>query len=232
MAAPRYQQCWVWIPHRQDPVLNAHATSSVGPVNVHPGSGSSTQCQILHGCSPSLGDEGELTPKPFVHMNSAPSAEHQAVPGAPPGLILPKCSGMKGAGDEGRLDAAAVAGELPPMHGLAEEHPEGAEALTEEQPFDIRSVHRRCVSEKHAKGGSKGDQPGARLQKPGSHIGTVDGITWQEFRRCFGDNADQLWGLFSNVVERSNDFLERRQEFHDLLERKKQERHEKATWTI
>ena len=221
MAAPRYQQCWVWIPHRQDPVLNAHATSSVGPVNVHPGSGSSTQCQILYGYSPSLGDEGELTPKPLVHMNSAPSAEHQAVPGAPPGLILP-----------GRFDAAAVAGELPPMHGLAEEHPEGAEALTEEQPFDIRSVHRRCVSEKHAKGGSKGDQPGARLHELGSHPGTVDGITWQEFRRCFGDNADQLWGLFSNVVERSNDFLERRQEFHDLLERKKQERHKKATWTI
>ena len=221
MAAPRYQQCWVWIPHRQDPVLNAHATSSVGPVNVHPGSGSSTQCQILHGCSPSLGDEGELTPKPFVHMNSAPSAEHQAVPGAPPGLILP-----------GRFDAAAVAGELPPMHGLAEEHPEGAEALTEEQPFDIRSVHRRCVSEKHAKGGSKGDQPGARLHELGSHPGTVDGITWQEFRRCFGDNADQLWGLFSNVVERSNDLLERRQEFHNLLERNKQERHVKATWTI
>ena len=211
----------MWIPHRQDPVLNAHATSSVGPVNVHPGSGSSTQCQILYGYSPSLGDEGELTPKPLVHMNSAPSAEHQAVPGAPPGLILP-----------GRFDAAAVAGELPPMHGLAEEHPEGAEALTEEQPFDIRSVHRRCVSEKHAKGGSKGDQPGARLQKPGSHIGTVDGITWQEFRRCFGDNAVQLWGSFSNVVERSNDLLERRQEFHDLLERNKQERHVKATWTI
>ena len=204
----------MWIPRRQDPVLNAHATSSVGPVNVHPGSGSSTQCQILYGYSPSLGDEGELTPKPLVHMNSAPSAEHQAVPGAPPGLILP-----------GRFDAAAVAGELPPMHGLAEEHPEGAEALTEEQPFDIRSVHRRCVSEKHAKGGSKGDQPGARLQKPGSHIGTVDGITWQEFKRCFGDKAVELWGSFSNVVER-------RQEFHDLLERKKQERHEKATWTI
>ena len=223
MAAPRRRVNlkWVWIPNRQDPVLNAHATSSVGPVNVHPGSGSSTQCQILYGYSPSLGDEGELPPRALVHMNSAPSAEHQAVPGAPPGLILP-----------GRFDAAAVAGELPPMHGLAEEHPEGAEALTEEQPFDIRSVHRRCVSEKHAKGGSKGDQPGARLQKPGSHIGTVDGITWQEFRRCFGDNADQLWGLFSNVVERSNDFLERRQEFHDLLERKKQERHKKATWTI
>ena len=167
------------------------------------------------------GGEGELTPKPLVHMNSAPSAEHQAVPGAPPGLILP-----------GRFDAAAVAGELPPMHGLAEEHSEGAEALTEEQPFDIRSVHRRCVSEKHAKGGSKGDQPGARLQKPESHTGTVDGITWQEFRRCFGDNADQLWGSFSNVVEQSNDLLERRQEFHDLLERKKQERHKKATWTI
>ena len=91
---------------------------------------------------------------------------------------------MEGAGDEGRLDAAAVAGELP-----------------------------------------QGDQPGARLQKPGSHIGTVDGITWQDFRRCFGDNADQLWGSFSNVVER-------RQEFHDLLERNKQERHVKATWTI
>ena len=221
MAAPRYRQCWVWIPHRQDPVLNAHDTSSVGPVNVHPGSGSSTQCQILYGYSPSLGDEGELTPKPLVHMNSAPSAEHQAVPGAPPGLILP-----------GRFDAAAVAGELPPMHGLAEEHSEGAEALTEEQPFDIRSVHRRCVSEKHAKGGSKGDQPGARLHKPGSHPGTVDGITWQDFKRCFGDNAAQLWGLFSNVVERSNDLLERRQEFHDLLERNKQERHVKATWTI
>ena len=223
MAAPRrpVNLKWVWIPNRQDPVLNAHATSSVGPVNVHPGSGSSTQCQILYGYSPSLGDEGELTPKPLVHMNSAPSAEHQAVPGAPPGLILP-----------GRFDAAAVAGELPPMHGLAEEHPEGAEALTEEQPFDIRSVHRRCVSEKHAKGGSKGDQPGARLQKPESHTGTVDGITWQEFRRCFGDNAVQLWGSFSNVVERSNDLLERRQEFHNLLERNKQERHVKATWTI
>ena len=167
------------------------------------------------------GGEGELTPKPLVHMNSAPSAEHQAVPGAPPGLILP-----------GRFDAAAVAGELPPMHGLAEEHSEGAEALTEEQPFDIRSVHRRCVSEKHAKGGSKGDQPGARLQKPESHTGTVDGITWQEFRRCFGDNADQLWGSFSNVVEQSNDLLERRQEFHNLLERNKQKCHVKPTWTI
>ena len=218
MAAPRrpVNLKWVWIPNRQDPVLNAHATSSVGPVNVHPGSGSSTPCQILYGCSPSLGDEGELTPRALVHMNSAPSAEHQAVPGAPPGLILPKCSGMEGAGDEGRLDAAAVAGELPPMHGLAEEHPEGA---------DLRSVHRRCVSEKHAKGGSKGDQPGARLQKPGSHIGTVDGITWQEFKRCFGDKAVELWGSFSNVVER-------RQEFHDLLERNKQECHVKATWTI
>ena len=191
---------WVWIPANQD------------SVNVNPGSGSSAPCHILHGRSPSLGDEGEL-------------AEHQAVPGAPPGLILPKCSGMEGAGDEGRLDAAAVAGELPPMHGLAEEHPEGAEALTEEQPFDIRSVHRRCVSEKHAKGGSKGDQPGARLQKPGSHIGTVDGITWQEFKRCFGDKAVELWGSFSNVVER-------RQEFHDLLERNKQEFHVKPTWTI
>ena len=209
---------WVWIPNHQDPVSDTQAASSVGPVNVHPGSGSSTQCQIFYGW-------GELTPKPLVHMNSAPSAEHQAVPGAPPGLILPKCSGMEGAGDEGRLDAAAVAGELPPMHGLAEEHPEGAEALTEEQPFDIRSVHRRCVSEKHAKGGSKGDQPGARLQKPGSHIGTVDGITWQEFKRCFGDKAVELWGSFSNVVER-------RDEFHYLLQLNKQESHVKATWTI
>ena len=209
---------WVWIPNHQDPVSDTQAASSVGPVNVHPGSGSSTQCQILYGW-------GELTPKPLVHMNSAPSAEHQAVPGAPPGLILPKCSGMEGAGDEGRLDAAAVAGELPPMHGLAEEHPEGAEALTEEQPFDIRSVHRRCVSEKHAKGGSKGDQPDARLQKPGSHIGTVDGITWQEFRLCFGDKAVELWTLFSNVVEE-------REAFHDRLERNKQEFHVKPTWTI
>ena len=132
---------------------------------------------------------------------------------------------MEGAGDEGRLDAAAVAGEIPPMHGLAEEHPEGAEALTEEQPFDIRSVHSRCVSEKHAKGGSKGDQPGARLHQPGSHIGKVDGITWQEFKRCFGDKAAELWGSFSDVVER-------RQQFHDLLERNKQQCHVKATWTI
>ena len=132
---------------------------------------------------------------------------------------------MEGAGDEGRFVAAAVAGEIPPMHGLAEEHPEGAEALTEEQPFDIRSVHSRCVSEKHAKGGSKGDQPGARLHQPGSHIGKVDGITWQEFKRCFGDKAAELWGSFSDVVER-------RQQFHDLLERNKQECHVKATWTI
>ena len=197
-------------------MLNAHATSSVGPVHVHPGSGSSTACQILYGCSPSLGDEGELTPRALVHMNSALSAEHQAVPDVPPGLILPKCSGMEGAGDEGRLDAAAVAGELPPMHGLAEEHPEGA---------DLRSVHRRCVSEKHAKGGSKGDQPGARLQKPGSHIGTVDGITWQEFKRCFGDKAVELWDLFSNAVDR-------RDEIHYLLKLNKQESQVKATWTI